>query len=332
MPRNLLLIGALAPAIVAWTWCGACVPGPCPVNSICPTCDPNERSAELYVGHGDPYELGPLAVRRIEVARCEQAAPLPLLIHTPEQAGSYAVVVFQHGFLARNYAYSGILRHVASHGFVVVAPQMYDPGLVALFGNPSADEEAAWAADVLDWLPGHLDVVAGVTTRVDVLGLAGHSRGGKVAWLVLSNDPSRARAVAGVDPVDGTGGPLGGQARVVQGPFGFDFPSLVIGTGLGGACAPEGDNHVQFYEASASPAWHVVAVDAGHGDMLDENSVDSRLLGAVCQVGPDRPGMLELTAGLLVAFFRGALLGDEASFGYLTDTEAAPIAVDVESK
>jgi chlorophyllase len=310
-----------------------CFPsGPCPDPNGPSEPDPNQSAQAVYTGTGNPYDLGSLHVRTHDVRRCEHGAPLPLRIHSPTDLGTYAVVVFQHGFLALNSNYDEILAHLASHGFIVVAPQMYDPGLCALFGNPTAAQEAEWAADVLAWLPDHLSLVTGVQAETRRLGMSGHSRGGKIAWLVLSADPNRAQAVAGVDPVDGTGGPGGNQPRVVQGPFNFDFPSLVIGTGLGDGCAPEGDNHVQFYEASASPAWHVVATNQGHADMLDDGCGEAQLEQLICPGGPDRAGMRQLTGGLLAAFFRGSLQGDPNAYSYLSDVQAAPIPVEVESK
>ncbi|MGD8451811.1 MAG: dienelactone hydrolase family protein [Phycisphaerae bacterium] len=287
-------------------------------------------TVEPYVGRGDPYAPGSLAVRTVNLDCCVIGVPVPLLIYAPETPGAYPIVVFFHGFLSRNVAYSEILRHVASHGFVVVAPQMYEPGLPALLGNPSAAEEADVAGELLEALPGRFDTLLGYAPAGDRVGLAGHSRGGKVAWLVLTADASRARAVAGVDLVDGTGGPLGNQARVVQGPFAFSLPALVIGTGLGGDCAPVGDNHEQFYAASASPAWHIVVPDHGHGDMLDEDAAAAA--GVPCSTGPNRAAMRQLTAGLLTAFFRASLQGDATAYDYLTDTDAAPLAIEVESK
>jgi len=309
---------------------GCAVNSPCVESGSAPSPAEAAPALALYRSGGDVYSPGMLSVRTVEVRRCADGAPTDLLIHAPEQNGGYPVVVFQHGFMSRNSAYDEILRHLAGHGFVVVAPQMYEPGLGALFGHPTAAEEAVLAAEVLDWLPGHLSAFTGVEARTDLLGLAGHSRGGKVAWLVLAADPARAQAIAGIDPVDGTGGPLGNQQRVVQGPFPFSLPSLVFGTGLGGTCAPAGDNHVQFYAASPSPAWHIVAPDAGHGDMLDE---DQAVLAAnVCDSGPDRAGVRRLTAGLLVAFFRGVLQGDPTAYDQLTDTSSPPVAIEVETK
>jgi chlorophyllase len=220
-----------------------------------------------------------------------------MLIYAPAEIGAYPVVVFQHGFLARNSEYNEILTHLASHGFIVLAPQMYVPGLGAATGHPSAAQEAELAGRVLDWLPAHLASFVGYAARIDLIGLAGHSRGGRVAWLVLLSDPSRAKAVAGVDPVDGDQSPLGDPTRVIQGPFKFNFPSLIIGAGLSGDCAPAGINHEQFYAASASPAWHVVATDYGHTDMLDEDA--AKAAAAFCRSGmADRENMRRLVAGL----------------------------------
>jgi chlorophyllase len=116
----------------------------------------------------------------------------------------------------------------------------------------------------------------------------------------------------------------------VQGPFSFSLPTLVIGTGLGGNCAPAGDNHGQFYAASRSPAWHVVVPDAGHADMLDETTAITA--SSVCPGGSDRAAVRRLTAGLLVALFRGSLQGDASAYTYLTDTAAAPLKIEVETK
>lgn len=308
----------------------------CLQPSSCPQAQgPGATAAEQnatppYVGAGDPYALGSLPVRTTTVAACALGNPVPLLMVAPESPGRYPVVVFQHGFITRNDAYSEVLRHVAGHGFVVVAPQMYEPGLAALLGHPTAAEEALGVAHVLEWLPAGLGTALGYEPETARLGLAGHSRGGKVAWLTLAADPLRAQAIAGIDPVDGTGGPFGNQARAVAGPFTFSLPTLVIGTGLGGDCAPAGDNHEQFYAASRTPAWHVVVPCAGHADMLDEAT--AVLAGALCPGGSDRAGMRRLTAGLLVAFFRASLQGNAAAYAYLTDTAAAPVVVEVEAK
>lgn len=51
--------------------------------------------------------------------------PKPLLIATPsEPGGDFPLLLFLHGYLLYNSFYSQLLQHVASHGFIVIAPQV----------------------------------------------------------------------------------------------------------------------------------------------------------------------------------------------------------------
>lgn len=275
----------------------------------------------------DIYVAGSLEVVRLDIPVGNNGPEVPLVIHHPSVDGVYPVVVLQHGFSLRNTAYNDMAVHLASHGYVVVAPQMYAP---SLFGSPTTLEEAEAAETLYDWLKGNLDSRVPVTADMEKFGLAGHSRGGKAAWLVLKGGYVGVDAIAGIDPVDGTGGPLGGEARVTEGGFAFSLPTLVIGTGLGPqtvlgqACAPAGDNHEQFYAAAKSPAYHLVAPDYGHLDM-----VACGVLCNTCKAGPD--GMFKpVVAGLLVAFFDGSLKSDPGSYGLLG--AQAPVTLQYESK
>ena len=257
-------------------------------------------------------------------------------IHIPTGEGPFAAIIFQHGFVLRYQLYERLLDHLASHGFVVVAPTMYDTGGLP-FGTPSVAEEAQTAAQLSAWVQEQLEPLAGVPVDMDSLGIAGHSRGGKVAW-TLALAESTFAAIAGVDPVDGTGGSPGmdgNEPRLIDGSFDLGVPTFILGTGLGpqgGAlsCSPEGDNYVQFWEASAAPAWKVVATEYGHMDMLDRAACG--LVCGFCQTGPDIEAMTDASAGMLVAFFRASLQGDETAYGLLEDPRSAPIAVEVESK
>lgn len=289
----------------------------------------------VYVGTADPYGLGDLSVSVTDVDEGADGAPVAMQIYEPDADGTYAVVVFQHGFQMQNGYYSTILEHLASHGFVVVAPQMSGGGA---FNSPSAQEEADEAQQLYDWLAANLGDQVAVDPSLDHVGLSGHSRGAKVIWLVMSEDPSYADALAGVDPVDGTGGPLGGEERVIDGQFGFSPPVFVLGTGLGPeenfgqACAPDGDNYEQFYAASQSPAWQMVATAHGHLDMLDDETPNCGAACSLCPGGDDKQSMRTVTAGALVAFFRGALQADNSAYDVLTDTASAPTPITVDSK
>lgn len=304
----------------------------CNQGSVCPqtasSISPTPSNGPLHVGTGDPYAPGDLATKVINLNVCEQEAPVALHIFTPLAPGRYAVVVFQHGLVSKAIWYNEILSHLATHGFVVVAPQMYAPNTFPT-AVPSASQEVDLALRVLDWLPGHLSIASGVDADTGRVGLAGHSRGGNVTWGVLEKDATRAMAVAGLDPVDAF---AFNQHGVIQGDFGFPFPSLILGAGRSGSCAPSGDNHEQFYAASAPPTWHVVAPGAGHTDFYDSNCDGCDFYRSFCRRGDDPAGTRRLAAGLLVAFFRGALQDDKQAFAYLQDMNASPIPVQIESK
>jgi len=288
----------------------------------------------VYRGASDVYRPGPLEVRRLRLERCERRAPRALVIHAPAEDGRYAVVVFDHGFLLSNAYYEQMLDHMASHGFVVVAPQLYEAGTMPLF-KPSFEEEARRLAELLAWLTENLSSIAGVHADTGRLGLAGHSRGGSIVWRVLEADPSAALAVAGVDPVRGENvfpEPSDAPADV----YTFHRPALILGAGLAslGAfpCAPVGRNYESFYAGTPGPAWQVVAADMGHLDMLDDDLSDCAITCSVCVWGADRDGARRLVAGQMTALFRFVLQGDPAAESLLTDAGSAPIPVVVSSK
>lgn len=292
-----------------------------------------------YVGAGDVYTRGALMVARREVTAGTNGLPVNALVVAPQQAGGYPVVVFQHGFLLSVLYYTELFEHIASHGFVVVAPQMYAADGNPI-GKPSTTEEAEDAAAVRLWAVEHVDAAIGYEPRVESLGLIGHSRGGKVIWRQLKATPAAADAVVGVDPVDGTGGPLGGDTRVISGAFTYGAPTLVIGAGLGSqplnafapACAPTNDNHVQFYAAAPAPAWHATVTDYGHLDMLNDSTAGCGFTCSSCKSGETRAPMRTTTGGLIVAFLRASLQGDASAYGLLTQPRSAPASFAHESK
>lgn len=287
----------------------------------------------LYVGNSDVFASGPLTVVQGETT----ASDLPLSVWHPSEAGEYAVVVFQHGFLMNTSYYDLMLRHIASHGFIVAAPQMYAPGDNPL-SAPGTEEEAANAKMVWETLDVTLPTVltAGVVPRVDKLGAIGHSRGGKVIWMNLIDDPNLLSAAVGLDPVDTTGVGLATEPRAIPANgFAFSLPSLFIGTGLGSqpinafapACAPEMDSYPAFFAGAMSPAYELVALEYGHMDMLDDDPVGCGFACSACVDGEGpRDLMRKASAGWSVALFRGALQGSQNAVSSLIDPTLAPVS------
>ena len=98
--------------------------------------------------HGGIYEDGPYKVEIVNVsdasgcssclpssksksksrvaaaAENEIPAPKPLIVALPTEEGEYPVVQFHHGYTLQNTFYTQLISHIASYGFIVVAPQV----------------------------------------------------------------------------------------------------------------------------------------------------------------------------------------------------------------
>ncbi|XWS08920.1 hypothetical protein CRYUN_Cryun40dG0042100 [Craigia yunnanensis] len=265
--------------------------------------------------------------------------PKPLLIATPSETGEFPVLIFLHGYLLYNSFYSQLLQHVASHGFIVIAPQLYT------IAGPDATDEIKSAAAITNWLT--KGVLQGllppdVQPNLSKLGLAGHSRGGKVAFaLALQKAMTTLKysALIGVDPVDGMD--KGKQTpppvlTYVPHSFNLDMAVMVIGSGLGDVkrnplfppCAPKGVNHEDFFKECRKPACHFVAKDYGHLDMLDDETkgIRGRSSYCLCKNGKAREPMRRFVGGAVVAFMKAYLNGDNTDLIAIRDGhETAPV-------
>lgn len=280
-------------------------------------------------GVTDPYAAGPFAVDNVVLEAGEQGAPKRTRLFVPVTPGTYPMVQFNHGFQGSVDSFQTVLTHLASHGFIVVAPQLV-PG-PAEGGNPgtapSIADEVLLATETAHWAQSSLPAILSVGADINRYGLAGHSRGGQVMWRMLLDNPGIAQAIAGIDPVDGDAPPFSGSTGplITAAPFNQGVPSYTLGTGLGAtggpvACAPENRNYRLFYDASSSPAWVTLAEDYGHADMVDTGGAET----LACASNPLRTGMIVFTGGQLVAFFADALQGADSS-GFLEDLSTAPI-------
>lgn len=250
--------------------------------------------------------------------------PKPLLIGMPsdDAGGEFPVLILLHGYLLLNSFYSQLILHVASHGFIVIAPQLYN------VAGPDATAEITSAAAITNWLSeglGHF-LPAHVQPNLSKLALAGHSRGGKTAFalaLKKATTTLKFSALIGVDPVDGMD--KGKQTpppvlTYIPHSFDLDVPVMVIGSGLGEIkknplfppCAPKGVNHEDFFNECQRPACHFVVKDYGHLDMLDDDTkgIRGKTTYCLCKNGKSREPMRRSIGGIIVAFMKAYLDGD----------------------
>ncbi|VAI44412.1 unnamed protein product [Triticum turgidum subsp. durum] len=288
----------------------------------------NKPGAEVLKALTSVFQPGKLAVEAIQVD--ENAAPtppIPVLIVAPKDAGTYPVAMLLHGFFLHNHFYEHLLRHVASHGFIIVAPQV-----------------DRYHLHMYNWLPDGLPSVLpkGVEPELSKLALAGHSRGGHTAFsLALGHAKTQLTfsALIGLDPVAGTGKSSQLQPKILThepSSFGMAMPVLVVGTGLGEEkkniffppCAPRDVNHAEFYRECRPPCYYFVTKDYGHLDMLDDGA--PKFITCVCKDGNGCKGkMRRCVAGIMVAFLNAALGGKDGDLeAILRDPAVAPTTLD----
>jgi pimeloyl-ACP methyl ester carboxylesterase len=216
-----------------------------------------------------------------------------LLVDSGRSGESVArVIVFFPGFMLSPWSYRSLFGAIVSDRTSIVAPQMYRRGPGALAGHPSPTEEARQGIRIVE------HVVA--TRRPDEVWLAGHSRGGQVAWRVAGQVD--ADGVVVIDPVDGAGRHPTTLAAAAS-PATFTARTLVVGAGLGGRCAPASVNHEHFAAAAPPGSTHVVIDSMGHGDVLDDRP--ARAARRLCGGSTDHRHERRTVADLIERFVSG---------------------------
>lgn len=88
------------------------------------------------------FEIGKFnaVLEKVESAGCCSSGrhlpappPKPLLIGRPSDAGEFPVLLLIHGYLLYNTFYSQLIHQIASHGFIVIAPQVLTFPLLPFF-------------------------------------------------------------------------------------------------------------------------------------------------------------------------------------------------------
>nr|WP_304503553.1 dienelactone hydrolase family protein [Corynebacterium lemuris] len=152
-------------------------------------------------------------------------AGIPGKVYAPAEGNSVPAIAFGHDWLKSVKTYHATLRHLASWGIVVTAPDT-ETGFMPDHRGFAADLESA------------LQIASGVklghgkvTVSPGKLGVAGHGMGGGAAILTAANNP-RIKAVAALYPAD-TAPSSVEAARTVKAPGLIIAPGRpdLIGTG-----------------------------------------------------------------------------------------------------
>ncbi|CAK9857064.1 unnamed protein product [Sphagnum jensenii] len=292
-------------------------------------------------GCTSPYDNGPYTVEKLYLNLPIAQSVRFLWIVVPTAEGKFPVVQFQHGFQVRNTCYNQLISHVASYGFIVVAPQM-DSGL-----SFNATHEIRDAIDVLKWIQANIECalsVGGPEIKPDLskLALVGHSRGAKVVFSmgIQLNGTIPISAIIGLDPVDGDRQGIQTNPPVLtfkENTLNLTVPTLIVGTRRGSKnwplfppCAPEDVNHNEFYKDLIEPVYHfVVGKEYGHMDFLDDAVCKLRSLGCMGTVG-SRAQMSRFAGGVVAAFLQATVGNNPCYFNYaLTNYTSAPVNLEV---
>ncbi|CAI5499837.1 unnamed protein product [Closterium sp. Naga37s-1] len=148
-------------------------PPPKPFRVWLPVLEP---SSELY-DSAHAASSGAVSAAEAEAEAAPGDSPDEKLENTWQQQRStwqVPVVVFQHGFASQNYFYSDLLSRIASHGYIVVAPQMY-----SILAGFDTLPEMRDAVQVINWL--HTNLQALIHARIKPLALGAARAAGKEA-------------------------------------------------------------------------------------------------------------------------------------------------------
>lgn len=214
--------------------------------------------------------------------------------------GPYPGIAFGHGFAQTPDRYDGTLADLATHGYLVIAPESYS-------GVLPAPDHAAFAEDLrlaLDWLAragaGALPAAIDLAGAVDgaAFGLSGHSMGGGAAILAASRD-RRVRALAPMAPAETSPSAIAAMAEL-------EIPALLL-AGSEDTITPLAQHAGPIFEAGRWPRLLPVIRGGSHCGFQD------RPFPLFCDSGSlAREAQLALTGRILGAFFDLHLKQDRA--------------------
>lgn len=145
-------------------------------------------------------------------------AGIPGKVYTPEEGKSLPAIAWGHDWREPVENYHRTLRHLASWGFAVAAPDT-ETGFIADHRGLAADLESS-----MQILAGVRIGGGNISIHPQKIGVGGHGMGAGAAILVASHRPSTTAGVAAVYPADVAPSPIVAARSVTS-------PGLVLAPG-----------------------------------------------------------------------------------------------------
>jgi len=257
-------------------------PGPVPVGVLTTSLTDSSRQRTLPIEVWYPVASAGTAseVLAFETDTDRRAALSPLLDAAPAAcvakttdatrdgapvAGEYPIILYSHCYTCTRWSAHAVMERLASHGFVVVAPDHTGDTLFdrlddaqAPLDNALVDEREADIRFVLDRVVAGEVLPAGVTADAARVGMLGHSIGSVTAGRVAQDDTRIAAVVGLAAPMENI---LYGEVLM---------ESITVPLGL--LLATE-DNSIgepgnlfirENFSKANTPAYKLEIVDAGH--------------------------------------------------------------------
>ena len=245
--------------------------------------------------------------------------------------GKYPLVLFSHGNGGFRFQNAFWCEHLASHGYIVVAPDHTGNSLitgtldkaVAFQDNPEAREQAAkdrpkdlsFLIDTMDQMNKGADSRFIGKIDLDHIGVAGHSFGGYTSTAVADQDP-RVHAIA----------PM---AAVARERVNYDCPVMLLIATEDDTIGLDGNARMRtYYDESKGPKYLVEFLNAGHysfTEMYQFNPEFGDGVGTGKRITNDEPityitmdTAFGLTNAYTTAFFGMYLKGQTDYAAYMT--------------
>lgn len=252
-------------------------------------------------------------------------ATAAVVIDAPVAPGRFPVIAYSHCHQCTRLANAEAAERLASHGFIVVAPDHTGDTLWDhLAGRDAPLDTTTLALRAAD-LATALDAVAALpiaaAADLDRIGAFGHSFGAVTAGLLAQSDPRIAALAALAAPVDN---PLLPGVAIGA----LDQPLLFVVAVEDNSITELGNRFLRDnYRDAPGEAWKLELADAGHWSVSDLANA-APALQAGCGEGERQTDGAPftylapatgraITAAYVTALFRATLAGEAGARGYL---------------